>query len=103
MLSDHIFSVIINDCKASGSPFTILYDETTNSQVQKQLDIRIRYWFVLQNEVRCHHLKSYLLGHATGGILSENIIKAVSDNGLSESLLLALESDGSNVNKTVWK
>ncbi len=96
-------SMIANDCKSSGTPFTVLYDETTNSQVQKQLDIRIRYWSVAQNQVTSRHLKTYLMGHATGHILAEKLLQALTDSSLSVSMLLTLGSDGPNVNKTVWK
>ena len=35
--------VVANDVKNSGSPFTLQYDETTNAQINKHLDIKIRY------------------------------------------------------------
>ena len=33
--------VLANDVKTSETPFTLQYDETTNAQVNKQLDIKI--------------------------------------------------------------
>ena len=44
--------VVADDVKNSGSPFTLQYDETTNAQINKQLDIKIRYWSSAQSEVR---------------------------------------------------
>ena len=94
--------IVADDVKNSGSPFTLQYDETTNAQVNKQLDIKIRYWSSAQSQVVVHHLQTYLMGHATGRQLAEKIISAVQDNGIALEQLQMLESDGPNVNKTVW-
>ena len=42
------------------------------------------------------------MGHATGRQLAEKIISSVQDNGIAFAQLQMLESDGPNVNKTVW-
>ena len=94
--------IVVNDVLNSQSMYTIHYDETTNAQIQKQLDIKLRYWSVTQGKVVVHHLQSYLMGHATGAQLSQKITSAIHDNGLTLKGLQMLESDGPNVNKTVW-
>ena len=94
--------VVADDVKNSGSPFTLQYDETTNAQINKQLDIKIRYWLLTQSQVVVHHLQTYLVGHATGRQLAEKIISSVQDNGIALGQLQMLESDRPNVNKTVW-
>ena len=91
-----------DDVKNSGSPFTLQHDETTNAQVNKQLDIKIRYWSSAQSQIVVHHLQTYLIGHATGRHHAEKIVSAVHDNGIALEQLQMLESDGPNVNKTVW-
>jgi len=92
----------VSDVKASAVPYSLLYDETTNKQVQKQLDISVRYWSVARNQIAVHHLATILMGHATGDLLSKQLLKAITDNGLPLNLLLVLGSDGPNVNKKVW-
>lgn len=94
--------IVADDVKNSGSPFTLQYDETTNAQVNKQLDLKIRYWSSAQSQIVVDHLQTYLMGHATGRHLAEKIISAVHDNGIALEQLQMLESDGLNVNKTVW-
>jgi len=94
--------IVADDVKNSVSPFTLQYDETTNVQVNKQLDIKIRYWSSAQSQIIVHHLQTYLMDHATGRRLAEKIISAVHDNGIALEQLQMLESDGPNVNKTVW-
>ena len=94
--------LVADDVKNSASPFTLQYDETTNAQVNKQLDIKIRYWSSAQSQVFVHHLQTYLMGHAKGLQVAEKIISALQDNGIALAQLQMLESDGPNVNKTVW-
>ena len=89
--------------KTSERPFTLQYDETTNAQVNKQLDIKIRYWSLAQSQVIVHHLQTYFMGHATGQQIADKILSSIQDNGLALEKLLTLESDGPNVKKTVWK
>ena len=88
-----------DDVKNSGSPFTLQYDEMTNAQVNKQLDIKIPYWSSAQSQIVVHHLQTYLMGQATGRHLAE-IISAF-HNGIALEQLQMLESNGPNVNKTV--
>ena len=40
------------DVKKSSSPFTIHYNETTNKQVKKELDIKIRFWSETDSAVK---------------------------------------------------
>ena len=92
--------VLANDVKTSETPFTLQYDETTNAHVNKQLDIKIRYWSLAQSQVVVHHLQTYFMGHATGQQIDDKISSSIQDNGLTLENLLMLESDGPNVNKT---
>lgn len=87
-----------------GSSFyTIHYDETTNSKSTKELQVGIRYFSTKLKKVVYSTLQTYFLGHATGEILSNFILKAVHDNGIPLSKLLMVSSDGPNVNKKVWR
>ena len=42
-------SLMVKDITKSQTPFSIHFDETTNNQGHKQLDIKIRYWSNNQN------------------------------------------------------
>ena len=44
--------------------FTLHFDETTISQIKKQLDILVRYYSDNHNEVRVRFLKEAVSGHA---------------------------------------
>ena len=88
--------------KKSSSPRTIHYDKTTNKQVKKQLDIEIRFWSETDSAVKVHHLKTYSMGHGTGVLLVEKLLSSLEDNEIPLLRLQSLESDGPNINKTVW-
>ena len=94
--------IVVDDILNSQSRYTVHYDETTNAQTQKQLDIKVRFWCPAQGKVVVHHLQSYLMGHATGAHLARKLISAIHDNGLTVNNLIMVESAGPNGNKTVW-
>lgn len=45
----HFKKIVADDVNSSTSPFTLQYDEASNSQVNKQLNIKIRYWSSVQS------------------------------------------------------
>ena len=95
-------SLMVKDITKSQTPYSIHFDETTNNQGHKQLDIKIRYWSNNQNKIVIHHLRTYFMGHATGQQLADKLVSSLQENDISSKQLQALESDGPSVNKTVW-
>src|SRR6267154_4063429 len=65
-------ALLVSDVKASKMSYSLQYEETTNKQVQKQLDISVRYWSVAKIQVTVHHLVTVLVGHATAGDMLSN-------------------------------
>ena len=88
--------------KSQKTPYLIHFDETTNNEGRKNLDIKIRYWSNNQNKIVIHHLRTYFLGHATGEQLANKLVSSLQEDNISLKQLQALESDGPNVNKTLW-
>ena len=95
-------SLMVKGITKSQTPYSIHFDETTNNQGHKQLDIKIRYWSNNQNKIVIHHLRTYFMGHATGQQLADKLVSSLQENNISLKQLQALESDGPNVSKTVW-
>ena len=89
-----------NICKAPG--YVIQYDETSNSQVRKEMDVLVRYW--LEAKVVVQFLNAIMFGHAKGDTVSKAILDALQEAGYQVPLskLLNLGSDGPNANKTIW-
>lgn len=81
--------------------YTLQYDETTNAEEKKELQIVIRYWS--EHQVVTRHLKTFFMSKAASEDLRENIYKAMDNANLSREGLLMLVSDGPNVNKKVWR
>lgn len=89
--------------RRSGSPFSLQYDETTQSQVKKQMELHIRYWSPLHDEVWVRYYSSEFFGHADGATVSNAIMSTFTNDDIPLKQLLTLGSDGPNVNKTIWR
>ena len=76
--------------------FTLHFDETTTSQIKKQLDILARYYSDNHNEVRVRFLKAAVFGHAYAESVANELCET-----LPLKCLLSLSSDGPNVNKAI--
>ena len=50
-LSPYFTRVIIDDLVKFGLPFAVPFDETTTTQIKKQMDPTLRYWSSTHNEV----------------------------------------------------
>jgi hypothetical protein len=82
----------------SGSYYSLLYDETTNSANCKELDIAVRYWSNSQSKIM-----TYFIGRATAADLADKLAAALTESGIRKEKILMLGSDGPNVNKAVFK
>lgn len=51
---------LISDVRASQSPFSLQYDEATQCQVKKQMELPIRCWSPVHNEVWILHIGIFL-------------------------------------------
>jgi hypothetical protein len=95
-------SELVNDVNSSDSVYTLHYDETTSSQIKKQMDCHLRYWSAKKKEVCVRYYRSMLFGHATGAAVAESIMNCLTTDCLNVNKLIALSNDGPNVNKTIW-
>ena len=95
---------LCEDIKNSEGSFTIQFDETAKSKVEKQCDILVRYWSDTENLVRVRFLKAVMFGHAKGADVAKELINTLQEPGYQLPLakLISITSDGPNVNKTIW-
>ena len=94
-LAEVLFEEIKNDM--IDAPYTVKFDEFTTSQVKKQLDIYVRYWSKIYDQVVNGYGGSCFIGHCTVGNLLYMYRDYLSLN-LKESFLLYVGMDGPNVN-----
>ena len=61
----------------TGTYFTLHFDETTTSQIKKQLDILVIYYSEKANEVRVRFLKEAVFGHVFADIVASELYNAL--------------------------
>ncbi|CAF4716423.1 unnamed protein product, partial [Rotaria sp. Silwood2] len=83
--------------------FVLCFDEQTNNQNKKQLDLYFRYWSSQKGLVVTRYYRTILLGHAQANVVVDGILGAFCTDGIDISKLLMLSRDNPNVNKTVEK
>ena len=79
------------------------YDETTTTQVIKQMDLHFRFWSEEQNEVVRRFYTALMFGHAEGAKVAVAMVDKLEKDKVNLSSILTLSSDGPNVNKTIFR
>ena len=83
--------------------FALCFDEQTNNQNKKQLDLYFRYWSSQKGLVVTRYYRTILLGHAQATVIVHSILDSFRTDGIDISKILMLSRDNPNVNKTVEK
>lgn len=96
-LAPYFFRSLQDLCNKS-EYLVIGFDESLNKVAQKgQMDVFVRFWDRLKNQVSTRYYGSSFLGHATASDLLSSFLDA--SKGLEISKLLQVSMDGPNVNK----
>lgn len=82
--------------------FSICFDETTNHEQKKELQIKIRYFSEAEGVIVEKHLETFFITHAAATDLVKCLKTALDNASLCQDKLLRLGSDGPNVNKRVY-
>ena len=81
MLSDGLGPFFrTNLCKKiieSKVPYTLQFDETGNSQGNKQCDVLLRFWSAERGEIVTHFFKAIMFGHAPGEDVAEELLNSL--------------------------
>ncbi|XP_046591733.1 uncharacterized protein LOC124293709 [Neodiprion lecontei] len=96
------FKKILTDDVQQSTSYCLSYDETTNVEHKKELQVRVRYFSETNKEVVAHHVQTFFMGHATAEELAKCINKAIVEADFLQDKLIMLGADGPNVNKKVW-
>ena len=67
------------------------------------MELHIRYWSPVHNEVWIRYYTSDFFGHAEGATVASAIMSTFRSDDVPLTQLLTLGSDGPNVNKTIWR
>ena len=99
---DPTFNKTVEDIqRIPNTYYTLHFDESTNAQIKKQMDILVRYYSEVHGEVKVGFLKAVMFGHAFAKTVADEIWRTLQQSGLSPRFLLSLSSDGPNVNKSI--
>jgi hypothetical protein len=81
--------LMLNDLMKAPA-FTLIFDETINVGVKKQLDLYFRYWCERKQGIVVRYYKSIFLGQATAEILFRNMIDSLRADGIDITKILML-------------
>ena len=101
-LGPYFLEQLIKNCK-NCQRFVLCFDEQTNNQSKKQLDLYFRYWSSQKGLVATRYYRTVLLGHAQATVVVHGILDSFRTDSIDISKMLMLSRDNPNVNKTVEK
>ena len=99
LLAEYLCSAI----KKAECCYTLIFDETTTVQNQKQMDLLIRYWDEDLGEVVTSYLGSLFFGRADAKDVTEMILNELIDYDLPWMRLFSISVDGPNINKCIYR
>ena len=102
-MSKYFTQLIVKDLVKSKLPFCIHFDETTSTQVKKQMDLTLRYWSPTHEEVWITYYTSLFFGHAEGEKVAVKMYEQLVSDGIPVAKLVTLVRDGPNVSKTIFR
>lgn len=101
-LGPYFHRELIDDVKIN-EMFVLCFDEQTNQQNNKQLDLLLKYWCHKKGLVVTRYYRTALLGHAQVSVLHDFIVNSLKSDGLDLKRLLMLGRDNPSVNKLLEK
>ena len=83
--------------------FVLCFDEQTNNQNNKQLNLLLRYWYTDREMVITRYYRTVLLAHAEVTVVVDSITDAFRTDGIDIRKVLMLSRDNPNMNKSIEK
>lgn len=92
-------TVVLEDIKDCS--YSLMFDDTTNVQHKKELQLVLKYWSTRLQGVNFVHLKTAFLTSGKAIPAVQEIKAAITSNNLPMANLIQLGSDGPNVTKSI--
>ena len=89
-MSPYFTRVLLDDLIQSKLPFCIHFDETSTTQVKKQMDLTLCYWSTKHQKVWSVFYTSLFFGHAEGDKVAEKMYDSMLVDGLPVNKLATL-------------
>ncbi|KAJ8684031.1 hypothetical protein QAD02_019823 [Eretmocerus hayati] len=100
-LGPFFLNTLVQEVKCDDPCLTVQYDETSHSKHRKELQVRISFWSSSRKMIVNRHLVTYFIKRGNSDTILFYLIKAIDSHGLPMKNVIALGSDGPNVNKAV--
>lgn len=84
-----------------GAYYMLHFDETTTSQVKKQMDVLVRFFSSSTGSVQVRFLHALMFGHAFAEKVTQDLLNLLQNLKLPLTYLLSLSCDGPNANKSI--
>ena len=94
---------IVKDVSDSSACFTLMFDETTTLQEQKQMDLLLRYWSETENKVITKYFLSLFFGRAKATDIVAMFQQLQETEQLPWRKLCNISTDGPNINRAIWR
>ena len=89
-MSKYFTQLIVKGLVKSKLSFCIHFDETTSTQVKKQMDLTLRYWSPTHEEVWITYYTSLFFGHAEGEKVAVKMYEQLVSDGIPVAKLVTL-------------
>jgi hypothetical protein len=96
-IGPHFHRELIQELRRA-EKFVLCFDEQTNVQNKKQLDLLVKFWSYSEGLVVTRYYKSIFLGHAQANVLRNVIIDSFKTDGIDLKRVLMLGRDNPSVN-----
>ena len=98
-LNEVLVAELVDDVNNSIGTITLLLDETTTAQVNKQCDFLVRFWSELEDQVVTKYLTSTFFAHTSADELQKMVLNILESCEISTDKFANLSTDGPNINK----
>ena len=78
---------LCNDITSYEGTFTVIFDETTTVQNQKQMDVLIRYWSESEGLIAAQYLMFFFFGRATGDYIVDLFLQLQEDTNETQGVV----------------
>ena len=102
-LSQYFTHMLVKDLLKSELHFCLHFDETTTTQVKKQMDLTLRYWSPTHKEVWIIYYTSLFFGHAEAEKVAVKMYEQLLSDSIPVEKMATLIPDVPNVNKAIFK
>ena len=90
---------VVDDLKNGKNGYIVVFDENPTDQNKNQMDIHVRFFSSISNQVADRFFKSIMFGHKPAEKVANAILDCLKEDNIPLNKCIGLTRDGPNVNK----